>query len=251
MATGLSSANLAIPILETIRGTQTFSTGQPWVALHLGDPGAVGTANSSSITTRVQPTPFTWDFWGGNQLGWNASTELIWPERTATETITHVSFWNAETGGNFLWSAPVAGGWVEVAEGDIPSLQQPLFSWWFGTIGLSVIRALVLGSTISIPGTYLALHTGSAGANGLSNPSALTTRRQATFSRSNHTLSLASTPTAWTMDASEIISEVSVWDAATGGNFLFSIPLAAGRGVVPGETFTMQSLSVTLGPIAS
>ena len=70
-----------------------------WARAALGDPGASGTTNPSAQTTRSQVT------WNAAASG--AITLLNVPEVTlnATETVVGMTFWDASTAGNFLFSA--------------------------------------------------------------------------------------------------------------------------------------------------
>ena len=55
MTVGLSAANTANKLLETIGRTgTTFTAGTLYVKLHTGDPGGVGSSNASTVTTRYQ-----------------------------------------------------------------------------------------------------------------------------------------------------------------------------------------------------
>ena len=104
----------------------------------------------------------------------------------------------------------------------------------------------------SIPGLYVKLHTGAPGAAGTANPSAVTLREQVTMgAASGGSISMTAVAGSWTMTTLETISDISVWDNATAGNFLFSIQLAASRTVLSGDTITLVSLVVTNGPLAS
>lgn len=92
MTVGIATAQ-ANSLLDTLMGS-TF------IQLHTGDPGAAGTANVSSVTTRPAATmgsasggtkalssPAQWTNWAGS-----------------AETITHVSLWTANTAGTFKQS---------------------------------------------------------------------------------------------------------------------------------------------------
>jgi Glycosyl hydrolases family 16/Calcineurin-like phosphoesterase len=77
-----------------------------WAQLHTGDPGAGGVAHVSSVTAR-------------HTLPWAAATggtkmitgPVDWnPWAGATETITHISHWDAPTGGTFKGSTALATG---------------------------------------------------------------------------------------------------------------------------------------------
>ena len=86
-------------LLNTLRGV-TYTGMTVWAQLHTGAPGAAGTANASANTTRQQvsfaaPTTAS----GIQQI---VSALLTWANwSTGTETITHVSLWDAQTNGNF------------------------------------------------------------------------------------------------------------------------------------------------------
>ncbi len=70
-----------------------------YVKLHTGDPGAAGTSNACSNTTRAQAT---FSAAAAGSLGNNA--DINWTSVSATETYSCVSFWDASSGGNFLGS---------------------------------------------------------------------------------------------------------------------------------------------------
>jgi hypothetical protein len=120
-----------------------------------------------------------------------------------------------------------------------------------GTLADSVLNHLVHGAAWSQPaGIYVQLHKGAPGGAGTSNPAGNTTRQQAMFgtpssggagSISNTVaLTWASVPT------SETYTDVSLWDAASGGNFLASGPLSSSVAVTSGATFTIAIGALTL-----
>jgi hypothetical protein len=91
-------------VLDHLRGGTSWT--QPsgiYARMHTADPGSVGTANGSAVTTRVAVT------FGVAAAGSIAQTGTA-PAFTATasETIAYMSYWDALTGGNFLWSAQCA-----------------------------------------------------------------------------------------------------------------------------------------------
>jgi len=103
MTAGLSAANLANKWLDMLNATAFTAPAQFWVQLHVGDPGASGTANTSAVTTRKQ---VTWSAASGGSKS-QSSSPSAW-SMTASETISHVSFWDASVAGNFLGSAAVS-----------------------------------------------------------------------------------------------------------------------------------------------
>lgn len=98
MTVGIAST-AADALLNLYRGTSITAPAGIYIKLHTGDPGAAGTANASAVTTRNQAT--------FNAPSSNAITlsALATYAMTTTETITHVSFWDASTSGNYLRSA--------------------------------------------------------------------------------------------------------------------------------------------------
>jgi hypothetical protein len=104
MTVGLSTSNLANKILDHISGGTAFSQpGGLYIRLHVGDPGSAATANTSTVATRSQAT-FAAAVSGAIAL---TGTSPSW-SMTGTETISHISVWDASTGGNFLWSAALS-----------------------------------------------------------------------------------------------------------------------------------------------
>lgn len=126
------------------------------------------------------------------------------------------------------------------------------------TVGLataSFANALlntVNNTSFSIAQTWIQLHTGDPGASGTANLSAVTTREQATFSAASlGSLALASSPSAWSMIATETIEAISVWSAATSGTFYWSASLAVNKSVANGDTLTLNTCGLSFAPLAA
>lgn len=110
----------------------------------------------------------------------------------------------------------------------------------------------VIGTSFSVGATYVQLHTGAPGGSGTGNLSAVTTRQTAVFATaSGGSISLSAPPTAWNMTASETITDISIWDAAAAGNFLWSAQLAVAKAVANGDTLTLNTCTLSLAPLAS
>ena len=108
MAAGISSY-LANKLLDHATGKASFTMPSGvYAKMHTGNPGAAGTSSASAQATRLAAT---FASAASGSIAANNTPEFT---LTATETITHVSFWDASTGGNFLWSsqatASKAGG---------------------------------------------------------------------------------------------------------------------------------------------
>jgi hypothetical protein len=126
------------------------------------------------------------------------------------------------------------------------------------TVGLSTVNLanswlnMLRSTAFTAPaGIFVKLHTGDPGASAAANAGAVTTRPAATFSAaSSGALALSNSP-SWSMTTSETISHISLWDASTAGNFLWSLALTASKTVANGDTLTLTSLALSLTPLAA
>ena len=103
MATGLSSS-LANALLDALcRSVAWTEPDALYVKLHVGDPGAAGTANAATETDRVQAT------FGTAASGGSISNTaaLTWTGVAGSEDYTHFTTWDASSAGNFQFSGTV------------------------------------------------------------------------------------------------------------------------------------------------
>jgi len=100
MAVGMSAA-AANTALDTLGSTY------PWIKLHVGDPGAAGTANPAVETTRKQAT-----FSAASAGAKTTSADLQWTNVAGSEDYTHYSAWTASTAGTFGFSGTVTANAV-------------------------------------------------------------------------------------------------------------------------------------------
>lgn len=105
MTVGLSAVNAANAMLNVLRGTSaaTFTAVTTlFVQLHTGDPGAAGTSNVSSVTTRPALN------FGAASAGAQAAIATLpsWATWAGTngEVVTHISVWGASSAGTFYYS---------------------------------------------------------------------------------------------------------------------------------------------------
>jgi hypothetical protein len=103
-------------------------------------------------------------------------------------------------------------------------------------------------------GTYVKLHTADPGSAGATAASTVVTRPAVTWAAasagskaSNNTPSWAT----WAGTNGEVVTHISVWDASTAGNFLFSAALSASKTVNTGDTLNLTALSYALTPLAA
>lgn len=121
MAVGLASG-VANSILDALCRSVTWTEpAEFWVKLHTGDPGAAGASNAAGETDRQQAT-----FSAASGGAITTSTDLTWTNVSNTETLSHLSFWDASAAGNFLGSdalaapkAVTAGDTFTISAGDL------------------------------------------------------------------------------------------------------------------------------------
>lgn len=109
-------------MLDALCKNTSYAVAAVWVKLHLGDPGAAGTSNAATETTRKQVT-----FGNAAASGAISNTAAVeWTNVSTTETYTHVSLWTASSGGTFLGSddlsssaAVTAGDTFRIPTGDL------------------------------------------------------------------------------------------------------------------------------------
>ena len=99
MSYGLSSA-FANAVLDCLcNATNITAPAGFYLKLHTGDPGASGTANAATETTRKSCSMAAAS--GGTITN---DADVVWTAVAATETYAAVSFWDASSGGTFYGS---------------------------------------------------------------------------------------------------------------------------------------------------
>jgi hypothetical protein len=101
MTVGLAAAT-ANSYLSVFRNTAYTAIANVYVKLHIGDPGASAASNASAVTTRNAIT------WAAPSGGSMALSSLSGFSMTTSETISHISLWDANAAGNFLQSAALS-----------------------------------------------------------------------------------------------------------------------------------------------
>ena len=105
MTVGLHATNVAHQWLNWIRGTATATAPTAiYIKLHTGDPGAsAATAAAAGSTTRVAAT---FSAASGGAIALSNSPQ--WTNGGTSETLSHISAWDAATSGNPLWTAALS-----------------------------------------------------------------------------------------------------------------------------------------------
>lgn len=110
MAVGLAAATLNA-LLDALCRSVTYSDPAAfYVKLHTGDPGAAGASNAAGETTRKQAT-----FSAASAGAITTSADIVWTNVASSETYSHVSYWDASSGGTFLGSAALAASKIMTA----------------------------------------------------------------------------------------------------------------------------------------
>ena len=101
MATGLS-AYTANKFLDALGNATAFSVTDVYIKLHVGDPGANGTSNPATETTRKVVT-----FAAASNGTIASDSAATWTNIAGSEDATHFTSWYNLTAVNFLFSGTV------------------------------------------------------------------------------------------------------------------------------------------------
>jgi hypothetical protein len=119
MAVGISSY-LAGKWLDAVGNNTSFAVTTSYVQLHIGDPGAAGTSNTATETTRK-----TVSFAAASAGSMASDADVTWTNIAGSQDATHFSAWDASSAGNFLFSgtitanAYVAGDTFTITSGNL------------------------------------------------------------------------------------------------------------------------------------
>jgi len=103
MATGIS-AYLANAWLNALGNATSFSVTTAYVKLHVGDPGAAGTSNAATETTRKSVS-----FAAASNGSMASDSDVSWTNIAGSQDATHFTAWDNATTGNFLFSGTITG----------------------------------------------------------------------------------------------------------------------------------------------
>ena len=103
MAIGIS-AYLANAWLNALGNATSFSVTTAYVKLHVGDPGAAGTSNAATETTRKSVS-----FATASNGALASDADVSWTNIAGSQDATHFTAWDNETAGNFLFSGTITG----------------------------------------------------------------------------------------------------------------------------------------------
>lgn len=119
MATGISSY-LGNAWLDALGNNTSFAVTTVYIKLHIGDPGANGTANAATETTRKSAS-----FGAASGGILTSDADITWTNIAGSQDATHFSAWDNLTAGNFLFSGTItanaysAGDTYTIASGSL------------------------------------------------------------------------------------------------------------------------------------
>lgn len=119
MATGIGSY-LADKWLDALGNASSFSVTTVYIKLHVGDPGAAGTSNAATETTRKSVS-----FGAASGGLMSNDADITWTNISGSQDATHFTLWDDPTAGNFLGSGTItanaytAGDTYTIPTGDL------------------------------------------------------------------------------------------------------------------------------------
>ena len=121
MTVGLAATTLANKWLDMLSATAFTAPVGAFIKLHIGDPGAAG-ATSPAVGDATRKA-ITYAAASAGSKAMNG-TLPVWTNVTTTETISHISSWDASSAGNFLFDAVLtaAQAWVNTNTFTLTSL---------------------------------------------------------------------------------------------------------------------------------
>jgi phage gp29-like protein len=103
MATGLS-AYLCNSFLDALGNNTSYAVTQVYIKLHVGDPGAAGTSNAATETTRKIVS-----FGAASAGAITSDADISWTNIAGSQDATHFTAWDNISAGNFLFSGTITG----------------------------------------------------------------------------------------------------------------------------------------------
>ena len=101
MAHGLS-AYLCNSWLDALANNTSYAVTQVYIKLHTGDPGAAGTANPATETTRKSVS-----FGAASAGAITSDADISWTNIAGSQDASHFTAWDSLTVGNFLFSGTI------------------------------------------------------------------------------------------------------------------------------------------------
>ena len=103
MATGLS-AYLCNSFLNALGNNTSYAVTTVFIKLHVGDPGALGTANPATETTRKSVS-----FGAASAGAITSDADITYTNIAGSQDATHFTAHDNVSAGNFLFSGTITG----------------------------------------------------------------------------------------------------------------------------------------------
>jgi len=103
MATGMS-AYLANSLLNALGNNTAYAVTNVYVKLHVGDPGAAGTSNAATETTRKAVS-----FASASAGSIASDADVTWTNISGSQDATFFTAWDSIDAGSFLFSGTITG----------------------------------------------------------------------------------------------------------------------------------------------
>jgi hypothetical protein len=110
-----------------------------------------------------------------------------------------------------------------------------------------ILDAVGNNVSLAVAQAYVKLHTADPGEDGTVAPAGNTTRVAVSFAVASAGSMVSDADVNWTsVSTTETYSHISLWDASTAGNCLWTGALTAPKAVTAGDNFTIPTGSLTL-----
>lgn len=111
----------------------------------------------------------------------------------------------------------------------------------------SMLAAVFTGKSLSVPGVYISLHTDDPGATGANEVrGGQYVRKPSTFEVESDTAVRGAEGVQYEGMPTVTVSHYGLWDAQSGGRFLWGGPLTRRRGLEEGDAFRIPAGSLLL-----
>lgn len=110
MSVGMSTAT-ANAILNAVFNATAYSITDVFIKLHVGDPGAAGTSNPATETTRKAVSCSA-----AASGAITSDAPIVWTSVAGAEDYTHYSLWDHVSAGNFIGSGLMTANAVLVGD---------------------------------------------------------------------------------------------------------------------------------------
>jgi|1185.fasta_scaffold48278_3 hypothetical protein len=107
---------MAISSGAAVERLTAWGTKYHYAKMHTGDPGALGTANAATETTRVNTTWDTPDDSVAGTVTMTHTNQLDLTSVPASEDYAYVSYWSASSGGDYGGNGPITSDPVVIGD---------------------------------------------------------------------------------------------------------------------------------------